>query len=67
MLSTSTWALIIFLLAVIGAFIPDDEVARDYDCYDKSPYKCGNCNKDCKCRDIVLKHEELEKKWNRKK
>lgn len=60
----SSWQLIIILviLAIMYILSPsEDKSYKDYDCYDKSPYKCGNCRKNCKWRRIVEKFEELEK------
>lgn len=58
----SSWQLIIVLvIAVIGAiFIPKDYVNhKDYNCYDKSIYKCGKCRKRCKWNNIAKKAEQL--------
>ena len=47
----SSWKLIIVLIiAVVGAiFIPEDNQSyKEYNCYDKSIYKCGKRRKRCK-------------------
>lgn len=54
------WIVILILLGIWCAQV--DDRPRNYDCKDKSPYKCGNCRKNCKWRYIVEKFEELEKK-----
>lgn len=53
------WIVILILLGILCAKISDSP--RNYDCYDKSPYKCGKCRKNCKWKYIVKKFEELEK------
>lgn len=56
------WIIVLTILAVIYILSPSEsEGYRYYDCYDKSPYKCGKCRKNCKWRYIVNKFEELEK------
>lgn len=59
----SSWQQIVILviLAIMFILSPSDDKLKDYDCYDKSPYKCGKCRKNCKWRHIVEKFEELEK------
>lgn len=56
------WIVILVILAIMYILSPSEYKSyKDYDCYDKSPYKCGNCRKNCKWRYIVEKFEELEK------
>ena len=58
----SSWQLIIVLIiAVVGAiFIPEDNQSyKEYNCYDKSIYKCGKCRKRCKWHDVAKKVEQL--------
>lgn len=58
----SSWQLIIVLIiAVVGAiFIPEgNQSYKEYNCYDKSIYKCGKCRKRCKWHDIAKKVERL--------
>lgn len=52
------WIVILILLGIFAAQF--DNEPRNYDCYDKSPYKCGNCRKNCKWKYIVKKFEESE-------
>ena len=61
MLTGWQW-IFILAIAVFGAiFIPNDNTNfHNYDCYDKSAYKCGKCKKKCKWNAIVRRHEELE-------
>lgn len=62
MFSGWQWIVILTILAIIYILSPSgDESHKDYDCYDKSPYKCGKCRKKCKWKYIVKKFEELEK------
>ena len=66
----SNWQLIIVLIiAVIGAiFIPKDyENYREYNCHDKSIYKCGKCRKRCKWHDVAKKAEQLIDDMEREK
>lgn len=65
MFSSWQWIIILVILAIMYILSPDDDKPKDYDCYDKSPYKCGNCSKNCKWRYIVEKFEELEKEENK--
>lgn len=53
------WIVILIILGILCAQVSDSP--RNYDCYDKSHYKCGNCRKNCKWKYIVKKFEELEK------
>lgn len=58
----SSWQLIIVLvIAVTGAiFIPEYNTHfKDYNCYDKSIYKCSKCRKRCKWHDVAKKAEQL--------
>ena len=58
----SSWQLIIVLIiAVVGAiFIPEDNQSyKEYNCYDKSIYKCGKCRKRCKWHYVAKKVEQL--------
>ena len=61
----STWQLIIILviLAIMYILSPSEKEGsyNDYDCYDKSPYKCGNCRKHCKWHYVVEQFEKMEK------
>lgn len=59
MFSTWQWIIILVIVGILGAVF-DDRI-KDYNCYDKSPYKCGKCRKNCKWKYIVKKFEELEK------
>ena len=52
--------MILILLGILCAQIREEP--RNYNCYDKSPYKCRKCSKNCKWRYIVEKFEELEKR-----
>ena len=57
--------IVIFAICVIAYILaPSDKGKADYhnyDCYDKSVYKCGKCKKKCKWRYIVENFEKLEK------
>lgn len=55
------WVIVLTILAIMYILSPNDDKSKDYDCYDKSPYKCGNCKKNCKWKHIAKKFEELEK------
>ena len=56
------WIVFLTILAIMYIFSPnEDKNYEDYDCYDKSLYKCGKCKKNCKWKYIVKKFEELEK------
>ena len=59
MFSTWQWIIILVIIGIFGAVF--DDRPKGYNCYDKSPYKCGKCRKNCKWRYIVKKFEELEK------
>ncbi len=56
--------IVIFAICVIAYILAPSDNKTDYhnyDCYDKSPYKCGNCRKKCKWHYIVENFEKLEK------
>lgn len=58
----SNWQLIIVLaIAVLGAILipKDNGNYKKYNCYDKSIYKCGKCQKRYKWHEIAIKAEQL--------
>lgn len=61
--------IVIFTILMIGYILaPIDNGKTDYhnyNCYDKSVYKCGKCRKKCKWRYIAKEIERIEK--NREK
>lgn len=64
MFSGWQWVIILAIAAIAYILSPNEKEKmnyKDYNCYDKSPYKCGNCKKNCKWKYIVQKFEELEK------
>lgn len=64
MLSGWQWISILAIGAAMLILSPNDKENGDYknyNCYDKSPYKCGKCKKNCKWRYIVQKYEELKR------
>ncbi len=61
MFSSWQWIIILVILVIVYILSSSNEKPKDYDCYDKSPYKCGKCRKNCKWRYIAEKFEELER------
>lgn len=62
----TNWQWIIFfaICAIAYVLTPNDNAKTDYynyDCYDKSVYKCGKCRKKCKWHYISKEVEKLEK------
>lgn len=55
------WWIIVLVIAVVGViFIPKDNRSyKEYNCYDKSIYKCRKCRKRCKWHDVAKKAERL--------
>lgn len=61
MLSGWQWIIILVILAIVRILSPDKYESKDYDCYDKSPYKRGKCRKNCRWKYIIKNFEEFEK------
>lgn len=64
MISTFGWICIIFILliaSVIFGALEDSNTYKNRECYDRSVYKCLNCNqKKCKYHMLAIKIDELE-------
>lgn len=58
------WIIILIILVIAHIFSQEENNYRDYDCYDKSIYKCGKCRKRCKWHYIEKQAEKLEKGMN---
>lgn len=62
MLTNLQW-IVIFAICVIAYILSKNDNRKtdyhNYDCYDKSVYKCGKCKKKCKWRYIVKEFERF--------
>lgn len=64
MFSTGEWIVIFTILVIAYILAPSNNSKtdfHDYDCYDKSVYKCQKCRKKCKWHYIAKEVEKLEK------
>lgn len=60
MFTNLQWIIILIICVIAYILAPSDKGKTDYhnyDCYDKSVYKCGNYKKKCKCGRVI--------KWKR--
>lgn len=65
MISTFGWIFIVFILIVLSVIfgaLEDSNTYKNRECYDRSVYKCLNCNqKSCKYHVIADKIDKLDR------
>ena len=66
MISTFGWIFVVFILIVLSiifCILKDSNTYKNRECYDRSVYKCLNCNqKSCKYHVITNKIDKLDRR-----
>lgn len=52
--------IIVLIVALLIIYFTPDTAYRNYDCWDRSPYRCRRCKRKCIWKHIVKKYDELE-------